>query len=218
MNAERRAASGHCVRETVHRSKRSPESVHGGWSPRSPCPGHRAPVELPDSGGALWWAWGLNTIRQPRYTAAAGHCEAQLSFSRRGAPRRLFFLYSIAVPVGVHRRSPGARPGHGRRGTATAVHSGVPGHTMELPDSGGALPWAHGCGSSFAVEPRSWLFFLYSIAVPTGVHRRSSRARLGQPGEPAAAHCAPELSSGRRGASRWLFFMYSTALPEPVKC
>ena len=82
-------------------------------------PWSRAPAELPDSGSALppgeyrkksrlgaprWPELSYRTwctvacTRQPRCMATPGYDEAQLSAGRCGALRRLFFLYSIAVP------------------------------------------------------------------------------------------------------------------------
>ena len=87
--------------------------------PRSPCPGCRAPVPMhrPSSRTpAVQSLRNRDTIRRLQCTAVLSSAPAA------PCPEAAFLPVFNRVPAGVHRRSPGARPGHGRRRTATAVH------------------------------------------------------------------------------------------------
>ena len=113
LNTERRAASA--PQGTASGGPCTAWSAHGGWSPRSPCPGHCAPIaEPPDSGGALPRAEGLSTIRRPMH---GGHGP------RRSASAAVAFLvYSHRRACGSARpesgSSDGARPSGDRHSRA----------------------------------------------------------------------------------------------------
>ena len=128
--------------------------------PRGPSPDRRAPQRRRCTPVGAGIEYNTATCaRQPRGTAGP----AQLRPQR--CPEAAFFLCSINVAsLGQDTRleeemvvrAPGSAASgvcELGRGTATAVHGRAPGHTMELLDSGGALPWASSRGSSFATEP-----------------------------------------------------------------
>ena len=117
------------------------EELPRGTMSGGPCPDRRAPAELPDSGGALPWAQGLNTIQRPV------HGSRDARRPRGTAEHRGGFSFCIQSPCPREctGQSLGARPGHGRRRTATAgtgCRALHPGAQLRLPDSRDALPQA----------------------------------------------------------------------------
>ena len=188
---ERRAASGHCVQGTVHRSRRSPGLVHGAQVSMHRPSSQTTAVHY--SGALRGHGDWIQKEKPPRGTAAA-------------------VLYSIAVPAGVHLWSLGARPGRSHRGSgarqSSPTYDGATGLRRCTPA---------GLRSRCFFRDRAVVVALLSVFNHRTPESASS-AGTRPPGD--GRPCTAAGSSGRsghRGAPRRLFFLYSIAVPKPGK-